>query len=98
MKRESRPKSANSRQEKYNRLRERTQAETHVRDLVEYLWTHGTITSYECFEKLNNTRVSSTVSILRHDYDVPVNMVMVQNGRKRYGQYSIDCEAYDVQM
>lgn len=98
IKKKSRPKSAILKQEKYNRLREKTQAETHVRDLVDYLWENGCITSYECFKYLNNTRISSTVSILRHDYGVPVQMNMIERNGKRFGEYSIDWEAYDVQM
>lgn len=88
--------SANPKQDKYNKLRERTQAETHVRDLVDYLYRNKSITSYECFQLLNNTRISSTVSILRHDYGVPVVTDMIEKDGKRYGVYSIDWGCFDV--
>jgi hypothetical protein len=88
--------SANPKQEKYNKLRKHMQDGTHVSDLFDYLYRHDTITPMECFWALDNTRISSTVSILRHDYGVPVDMVKTTKNGRTYGVYSIDWEVLDV--
>ena len=89
--------TANPIQAKYNKLRGQMQAETHVRDVFDFLYLHGTITNYEAFEILNNTRLSSSVFQLRHTYRVPVvTQMTVSASGKRYGTYSIDWEVCDV--
>ena len=81
--------TANPTHKQYIKLRRQMQPGTHVRDLLDYLYSNPTITSYEAFKYLNNTRVSSTVSILRHAYGVPVVANMVNKNGKRYAVYSI---------
>ena len=88
--------SANPKHNKYNKLRKHMQDGTHVSDLFDYLYKHDTITPMECFVMLDNTRISSTVSILRHDYGVPVDMVKTTKNGRTYGVYSIDWEVLDV--
>ena len=88
--------SASRKQDKYNKVRKHMQDGTHVSDLFDYLYRHDTITPMECFEMLDNTRISSTVSILRHDYGVPVDMVKTTKNGRTYGVYSIDWEVLDV--
>jgi hypothetical protein len=87
--------TANLKRKNYIRLREQTQDGTHIRDLLDYLYKNDTITPMECFEYLNNTRISSTVSILRHDYNVPVQMEKVTKNGRTYGVYSIDWGCID---
>lgn len=88
--------SANPKHNKYNKLRKHMQDGTHVSDLFDYLYKNDTITPMECFVMLDNTRISSTVSILRHDYGVPVVTNMIEKDGKRYGVYSIDWGCLDV--
>ena len=88
--------TANPIQEKYNKIRKQMQRETHVRDVLDYLYKNGTITNYQAFEFLNNTRLSSSIFSLRHTYDVPVVMNMVEKNGKQYGMYWIDWEVLDV--
>lgn len=96
-KRKSRAEAtANPIHEKYTTERERMQEGTHVRNLFDYLYKHEEITPMECFEKLNNTRISSTVSILRHEYGVPIVMQKRTKNGRTYGVYSIDWEVFDV--
>lgn len=88
--------TANLKRKNYNRIRQHMQDGTHVADLFDYLYKHDTITPMECFEMLDNTRISSTVSILRHDYGVPVEMEKTTKNHRTYGVYSIDWEGFDV--
>ena len=88
--------TANLKRTNYTKLIGKTQDGTHVRRLLKYLYEHDAITPMECFQHLNNTRISSTVSILRHEYGVPVKMVKVTKNGKSYGVYSIDWEAFHV--
>ena len=89
--------TANPIQEKYSKARKQMQAETNVRDLFDYLYTHGTVSNYEAFEHLNNTRLSASVFSLRHTYGVPVvTQMAVSATGKRYGVYSIDWEVLNV--
>ena len=78
----------------YIRIRNTMQADTHVARLFDYLWLHGKITSAECFDRLGNTRISSTVSQLRNVYDIPVKTDMasrkVCGKRVEYGVYSFE--------
>ena len=77
-------------QEQYTKLRRTMQADSHVLKLFDYLWWHDHITSIECFSVLKNTRISSTVSLLRHTYGVPIKTEMVEANGKRFGVYSMD--------
>lgn len=81
------------RYEQYNKYRSKMQDKTHVTRLFDYLWFNDSITPMECFFKLGNTRISSTVSILRHEYGVPIRTEMVSKNGKKYGVYSLDKEA-----
>ena len=85
--------TANPKRVKYIRLKEQMQDGTHVVNLLTYLYKHKSITPMECYEKLNNTRISSTVSILRHVYGVPVKMEKVTKNGRTYGVYSITWDA-----
>lgn len=80
--------------DQYITFRNRIQPDTHLARLLDYLWMFGSITSMECFEELGNTRVGSTVGILRNEYGVPITTTMAtkkRNGRViRYGIYSIE--------
>ena len=88
--------------DKYIMLRNQMQGGTHVARLFDYLWTHDSITPAECFDKLGNTRIGSTVSILRHRYDVPIKTKTIAKkvcGKTiRYGSYSIERSEKNVQM
>ena len=88
--------TANPIHEKYTTLRSRMQEGTHVRNLFDYLYRNKEITPMECFDKLNNTRISSTVSILRHEYGVPIVMQKTTKNGRTYGVYWIDWEALNV--
>ena len=96
-KKKSRAKAtANPIQEKYNKIRKQMQRETNVRDVLDYLYKNKTITSFEAFTILHNTRLSASVFSLRHTYGVPVVMNMVSHSGKRFGMYWIDWEVLDV--
>lgn len=89
--------TANPIQEKYSKLRKQMQAETGVRAVFDFMYKNGTITNFEAFEFLNNTRLSASIFQLRHVYEIPIvtNMVEGASGKK-YGVYSIDWEVCDV--
>lgn len=78
----------------YIMIRNQMQEGTHVARLFDYLWLYGAITPMECYELLGNTRISSTVSLLRNNYDVPVKTTIVHTKKAgknvRYGQYWIE--------
>lgn len=88
--------TANPIQDKYSKIRKQMQRETNVRDVLDYIYKHGTITSFEAFAQLHNTRLSASVFQLRHTYGVPVVMNTVEKNGKRYGMYWIDWEVLDV--
>lgn len=77
-------------QQQYNRARQKMQDGTHHARLLDYLWINGQITSFECFEKLHNTRISATVYKLRHIYGVPVNTDYITKNGYTFGVYSIE--------
>ena len=78
----------------YITIRNTMQEDTHVARLFDWLWHNGSITPMECYDFLGNTRIGSTVGILRHQYGVPVKMEMCERkslGKTvRYGKYSIE--------
>lgn len=84
--------------DEYIRVRNLLQINSHGKPshrlrLLDYLWTHGDITSMECFDRLHNTRISSAVYDLRHSYGVPIETKTVTKKRRgeiiRYGLYYI---------
>lgn len=89
--------TANPIQAKYNKLRGQMQAETGVRKVLDFIYNNGSITNFEAFEFLDNTRLSSSIFQLRHVYNVPVATQMaVSASGKKYGVYSIDWEVLNV--
>ena len=65
--------------------------ETHHKNVLKYILNNGSITSFESFEKLKNTRLSASIYVLRYTYNLPIGMEMCtsENG-KRYGRYYIE--------
>ena len=88
--------------DKYIMFRNQMQDGTHVARLMDYLWFHGSITPSECFNRLGNTRIGSTISILRHHYGVPIRTVTITKKKAgkviRYGQYVIERSGKYVPM
>lgn len=86
---------ANSRiHEEYTKVRNKMQDGTHVARLFDYMYFVGDITPMECFEKLGNTRISSTVYCLRRNYGLPIRTKMVVKNGKSFGAYGIDWEVF----
>lgn len=88
--------TANPTHEKYIKVRKQMQAETNVRDVLDYIYRYKSITSYEAFLHLSNTRLSVSVFQLRHVYGLPVVTHMTEHRGKRFGVYSIDWDAVDA--
>lgn len=88
--------TAIQKQEKYITLRKQMQAGTHVRRVFDFMYQHGSITSFQAFEFLNNTRLSASVFQLRTTYGVPVVTTMMEKNGIRYGKYWVDWEVLDV--
>lgn len=71
-------------QDKYKAVLEKMQDGTHVKNIFRHLVDYGKITSMEAFLDYGNTRVASTVNLLKNNYDLPIFTRMV-NGKNRYG-------------
>lgn len=67
-----------------------TNQESYVQKVKEILETEGKITSWDAIRRMGNTRLSATIHILRHKYDMDINMEMKtgENG-KVYGEYTL---------
>lgn len=50
---------------------------TYLDDVYHHLKTKGSITSWESIEKYGNTRLSSTIHILRHKYGMNIKSIWV---------------------
>ena len=69
---------------------------TYLIKVKEILEEKGSITSWEAIQKMGNTRLSATIHILRHKYEMPIvtEMRIADNG-KRYGYYYLVKEKTD---
>lgn len=59
--------------------------ETHVDRVLRYLKDFGSITSLDAIREFGNTRLSATIYILRHDYNLPIKSKM-EVSKNRYGE------------
>ena len=59
--------------------------ETHVDRVMRYLNDFGSITSLDAIREFGNTRLSATIYILRHDYNLPIKSRM-EVSKNRYGE------------
>jgi hypothetical protein len=61
---------------------------SYVIQTKEWLEEKGHITSWEAIQEMGNTRLSATIYILRHNYEMPIEMELrtAANG-KRFGYY-----------
>lgn len=66
---------------------------SYVEQTKDWLEEKGHITSWEAIQEMGNTRLSATIHILRHHYEMPIKMEMrtAPNG-KRYGYYYLEKE------
>ena len=64
--------------------------ESYVQKVKEILENEGKITSWDAIQRMGNTRLSSTIHVLRHKYDMDIHMQMKmsENG-KTYGEYTL---------
>ena len=67
--------------------------ETYIYKVAEILNTKGYITSWDAIKIMGNTRLSSTIHILRHKHNMPIitEMRIADNGKK-YGYYFLKKE------
>lgn len=77
--------------EKYTKILETIQADTHYHSVLKYMLDKGSITSYEAFAQLGNTRLSATIYTLRNTFGVNIasREVSKKKGDKtiRFAQY-----------
>lgn len=59
--------------------------ETHVDRVMRYLNDFGSITSLDAIREFGNTRLSATIYVLRHDYNIPIKSRM-EVAKNRYGE------------
>lgn len=59
--------------------------ETHVDRVMRYLNDFGSITSLDAIREFGNTRLSATIHILRHKYNMPIKSRM-EASKNRYGE------------
>lgn len=59
--------------------------ETHVDRVLRYLKDFGSITSLDAIREFGNTRLSATIYILRHEYNIPIASRM-EVAKNRYGE------------
>lgn len=67
-----------------------TSQESYIYKVKDILETEGKITSWDAIRRMGNTRLSSTIHVLRHKYDMNINTEMktAENG-KTYGEYTL---------
>ena len=58
---------------------------THVQRIKRHLEDYGKITSLEAIEEYGNTRLSSTIHVLRHSYLMNIKSIPAK-GVNRYGK------------
>lgn len=76
---------------------------THKHRLVDYLQTHGSVTSLEAIRDLGNTRLSATIHTLRHKdkYLIYSDMVQVPNrfgGTTQVARYFADKNPFSGEL
>lgn len=72
--------------------------DSYVEQVKNILEERGHITTWGAITELGNTRLSATIYVLRHDYEMPIEMEMrtASNG-KRYGYYYLAKEKENVE-
>lgn len=58
--------------------------ETQVRRALRFMREHGSITSLDAFETFGCTRLAAVIYTIRHDWNIDVDMEMV-NVKNRFG-------------
>ena len=58
--------------------------QTHVDRVLKYLEDFGSITSLDAFKDLGNTRLSASIWILRHKYNIEIDDI-IEESKNRYG-------------
>lgn len=84
----------------YAKIVEKMQDGTREHTVLSHLLKYGEITSLEAFAEYNITRLSASIYILRHTFNIPIevtNLVSttIRDGRKickRYAKYYISEE------
>lgn len=77
----------------YKELLDTMDKTTHVYKVLKYMITFGSITSYEAFVELKNTRLSSTIYELRNRYGVDIDVTIERTlNNKWYGVYTLSKE------
>lgn len=77
----------------YKELLDTMDKTTHVYNALQYMIKHGSITSYEAFVELKNTRLSSTIYELRNRYGVDIDVTIERTpNNKWYGVYTLSKE------
>lgn len=58
--------------------------------VLSHMLQKGSITSFEAFQEMRNTRLSATIFVLRNNYGIPIDTERVnpKNG-KPYGRYKL---------
>ena len=80
-------------EQELNEILKSMDGKTNYCKVLKYMMEHGSITSFEAFEKLHNTRLSASIFILRTQYGIPIGMdVEISENNKRYGRYYINRE------
>lgn len=65
----------------------------YVKEVKHILETQGYITSWEAIQRMGNTRLSATIHMLRHRYNMPIEMeIRKTKTGKRYGYYYLKKE------
>ena len=59
--------------------------ETHVDRVLRYLNDFGSITSLDAIREFGNTRLSATIYVLRHNYNIPIESKK-EVSKNRYGE------------
>ena len=65
----------------------------YVKEVKHILETEGHITTWEAIQRMGNTRLSATIHMLRHRYNMPIEMeIRKSKSGKRYGYYYLKKE------
>lgn len=78
----------------YIKLLERMQPDTHIHNVLEYLLTHGSITSMDAIMNFGCTRLTAYIFILKNTFHIPIETTLETNYKngsrmKGYARYRI---------